>query len=65
MLNRPGASHPGGIAEASSSRAGRLGAGLLALALGVIFIGITGFAPMDAVHNAAHDGRHAFAFPCH
>jgi cobalt transporter subunit CbtB len=24
-----------------------------------------GFAPIEVVHNAAHDTRHAFAFPCH
>jgi cobalt transporter subunit CbtB len=24
-----------------------------------------GFAGPQALHNAAHDGRHAFAFPCH
>ncbi len=24
-----------------------------------------GFLPMDIAHNAAHDVRHALAFPCH
>jgi cobalt transporter subunit CbtB len=24
-----------------------------------------GFAPVSAVHNAAHDTRHSAAFPCH
>jgi len=31
---------------------------------GVLLYGV-GFASMDVVHNAAHDARHAFAFPCH
>ena len=25
----------------------------------------TGFAHPETIHNAAHDTRHAFAFPCH
>ena len=37
----------------------------LAAMLGlVIFFGV-GFAPSEAVHNAAHDGRHSLAVPCH
>ncbi len=30
----------------------------------IIMIGV-GLAPMDIAHNAAHDTRHSFAFPCH
>lgn len=39
----------------------------LALAglLGLFIIGFSGFVPMEAVHNAAHDFRHSMAFPCH
>ncbi|MGB1238189.1 MAG: CbtB domain-containing protein [Pseudomonadales bacterium] len=37
----------------------------LAAALGVALALFVGFAPMDVIHNAAHDARHAFAFPCH
>jgi cobalt transporter subunit CbtB len=50
---------------------GRSDAGLrLVPALGAILLGlailyIAGFAAADVLHNAAHDGRHAFAFPCH
>lgn len=33
--------------------------------LGVALIFIAGFAPVDALHNAAHDTRHSAAFPCH
>lgn len=36
-----------------------------ALILGVVVLMGVGFAPMDAAHNAAHDTRHSFAFPCH
>ncbi|MEC7467251.1 MAG: CbtB domain-containing protein [SAR324 cluster bacterium] len=43
-----------------------LSATLLAMAgLGLLFL--VGFAhgPNNALHNAAHDIRHAFTFPCH
>ncbi len=30
----------------------------------IIMIGV-GLAPMEVAHNAAHDTRHSFAFPCH
>jgi cobalt transporter subunit CbtB len=33
--------------------------------LGMVVLMGVGFAPMDAAHNAAHDTRHSFAFPCH
>lgn len=33
--------------------------------LGVIIFLIVGFAPMEVLHNAAHDTRHSTAFPCH
>ena len=36
-----------------------------AIAFGVALFFVVGFAPMDVAHNAAHDARHAFAFPCH
>ena len=36
-----------------------------AFVLGVVVMLGVGFLPMDAVHNAAHDTRHSFAFPCH
>lgn len=38
----------------------------LALAfLGVLVVGTVGFSHIDALHNAAHDARHASGFPCH
>ena len=30
----------------------------------VIVLGV-GFAPLHAIHDAAHDTRHIFNFPCH
>ncbi len=33
--------------------------------LGVFVIWGAGFAQSDSLHNAAHDSRHAIAFPCH
>ncbi|MFT6390439.1 MAG: cobalt transporter subunit CbtB [Cellvibrionaceae bacterium] len=36
-----------------------------ALAFGLIIIFAVGFMPVEAAHNAAHDTRHALAFPCH
>jgi cobalt transporter subunit CbtB len=41
----------------------RSAAAALILGLGLIFV--VGFAPLSAIHNAAHDARHAAAFPCH
>jgi len=40
-------------------------AGLGALCAGALLIALVGFAPISAVHNAAHDTRHSSAFPCH
>jgi len=36
-----------------------------AILLGTAMIFLVGFAPIPAVHNAAHDTRHSSAFPCH
>lgn len=43
----------------------RLIAGALALFLGLTLLGGVGFAHNTAVHNGAHDSRHAIGFPCH
>ncbi|SQD80263.1 CbtB domain-containing protein [Moritella yayanosii] len=34
-------------------------------AFGALIIFAVGFAPMQIVHNAAHDTRHSISFPCH
>jgi cobalt transporter subunit CbtB len=38
---------------------------VFAILLGGVFVYGVGFASPMAIHNAAHDGRHSFAFPCH
>ena len=43
----------------------RLIAGSLALFIGLTLIVGVGFANDMAVHNGAHDTRHAAGFPCH
>jgi cobalt transporter subunit CbtB len=48
-----------------SSFVRRLGIAAVAGMLGMVFLYGVGFAQVDAVHNAAHDGRHSFSFPCH
>ena len=37
----------------------------VALLLGFFILLSAGFAPIGTIHNAAHDARHSFAFPCH
>ena len=51
----------------TTSVASRITGAVMALALGISIISAVGFlqGPNAAVHNAAHDTRHAFAFPCH
>lgn len=36
-----------------------------ALALGLAFFLAVGFASPAAIHDAAHDARHALGYPCH
>jgi len=36
-----------------------------AIFLGMVLLYGVGFAASDVAHNAAHDSRHTFAFPCH
>jgi cobalt transporter subunit CbtB len=38
---------------------------IIALAFGAFIISLAGFAGSNTLHNATHDARHAFAFPCH
>jgi cobalt transporter subunit CbtB len=37
----------------------------LAMAFGLFIVAMVGFAPIEVVHNAAHDVRHSSGFPCH
>jgi cobalt transporter subunit CbtB len=43
----------------------RVAPALVAMLLGGFLVLGVGFAQIDAIHNAAHDSRHSFAFPCH
>ncbi len=43
----------------------RIGAAIVAALIGVFVLFGVGLAHPDTIHNAAHDARHAFAFPCH
>jgi len=40
-------------------------AALVAAVLGLFILYGVGFANPATLHNAAHDARHSFAFPCH
>ena len=50
---------------AIATDSGVIAQAVLAMALGLFIVGVVGFSHISAVHNAAHDVRHAFAFPCH
>lgn len=43
----------------------RAGVAAIGGILGVFLLIGVGFANPDIIHNAAHDARHANAFPCH
>ncbi|HVM81304.1 MAG TPA: CbtB-domain containing protein [Stellaceae bacterium] len=51
--------------EAVARHATAFAPALVAALLGTFLILGAGFAPISVIHNAAHDTRHAFAFPCH
>jgi cobalt transporter subunit CbtB len=38
---------------------------VIALVFGAFIVLGAGFAHSQTIHDAAHDVRHAFAFPCH
>jgi cobalt transporter subunit CbtB len=57
------ASHPAPIATAQPTSIAAQA--VVAIALGMLIVGMAGFSPLDVVHNAAHDTRHSNAFPCH
>jgi len=64
MQARPVAA-PIDLGQGAAARADRLGAAVFAALLGVLLLWGVGFAPITALHNAAHDTRHSLAFPCH
>ena len=65
-MPRPGLSttHPAPAAVAGKSVAAALSP-LLAILLGLLIVGVSGFSHLEAIHNAAHDTRHSSGFPCH
>jgi cobalt transporter subunit CbtB len=52
-------------ASGADAGAERIRPALAAFLLGVFILLGAGLAPIAAIHNAAHDARHSFAFPCH
>lgn len=58
----PGSARP---ASAVGVRSETLRAAIAAALLGLTIVWTVGFAPLSAVHNAAHDTRHSAGFPCH
>jgi cobalt transporter subunit CbtB len=60
-MNNPAVTRPQTVPLA----AGRLAACGAAFILGLALIFLVGFAQPSILHNAAHDSRHALAFPCH
>ncbi len=51
-------------ANIATTRTG-FGAYVLALTVGVALLTVSGMAQATVLHDAAHDQRHAMAFPCH
>lgn len=50
---------------ASVTRSQAVAAGAIALLFGSFMLFGVGFAQPETIHNAAHDTRHSFTFPCH
>lgn len=44
---------------------GKAGTVLSAAFLGVLFVYVAAFSPIQAIHDTAHDTRHAITAPCH
>ena len=49
----------------SAIKSDALKAALVAFVIGLGLIYAVGFSPMESLHDAAHDSRHALSFPCH
>jgi cobalt transporter subunit CbtB len=49
----------------AAEQTARIAPTLAAILLGAFLVLGVGFAHSDTIHNAAHDSRHSFAFPCH
>jgi cobalt transporter subunit CbtB len=53
------------IADIPSIGIQRLVASVVPILLGVFIIYGVAFAPIEAIHSAAHDTRHSIVSPCH
>ena len=53
------------IAQPNSTKASIAVPAAVAILFGVFLLLGAGFSHSETVHSAAHDSRHAFAFPCH
>jgi cobalt transporter subunit CbtB len=53
------------VLSASRAFPRRLTGALAIFFLGTALVFVAGFAQPDALHEAAHDTRHAMSFPCH
>lgn len=53
------------VRSSSSSAFQTVAAAFGAMLLGAFILFGVGFAQPQSIHDAAHDGRHSFAFPCH
>ncbi|SME87815.1 cobalt transporter subunit CbtB [Tistlia consotensis] len=51
--------------RARSERSVAVLSATLAILFGLFLVWGVGFASPMTIHNAAHDSRHSFAFPCH
>ena len=60
-IAREATGDPGVAVEAQT----RMAAVVVSALLGVFLLWGVGFAQPNVLHNAAHDARHAFSFPCH
>ncbi len=56
---------PGIKSGTKSGTTSTLGRNIAVMLFGIAILFVVGFMPIDAAHNAAHDTRHALAFPCH
>ena len=52
-------------APASSESAQAPLAPIVAALAGAVLVYLAGFSTVEALHNGAHDARHAAALPCH
>lgn len=53
------------IETRAAAAAERFAPAVLAIVFGAFLVLGAGFLQPTTLHNAAHDARHAFAFPCH